>query len=154
LQPDHARDVAARDERFIERKVRVNNPPVALDAHVEHHVALDLILSITQVAQAQKVFALKLGHEAEAAEVDAQHRNVAVRSGFGKVQDRTVAAKRDDHVRAADLLLKRLNVEPVALRRLLIAKRQAHDIRAANLVEHALGLLRDAKLRVAVGIRA
>ena len=120
----------------------------------EHHVALDLILSVTQVAQAQKVFALKLRHKAEAAEVDAQHRNVAVRGGFGKVQDRTVAAKRDNHVRTADLLLKRLNVEPVALRRLLIAKRQAHDIRAANLVEHALGLLRDAKLRVAVGIRA
>ena len=117
-------------------------------------MALDLILPIAQVAQLRELLALKLGHKAKAAEVDAQHRNVAVRGGFGKVQDRTVAAKRDDHVRTADLLLKRLNVEPVALRRLLIAKRQAHDIRAANLVEHALGLLRDAKLRVAVGIRA
>ena len=70
------------------------------------------------------------------------------------MQDTHLLTIGDDHIRAADLLLKRLNVEPVALRRLLIAKRQAHDIRAANLVEHALGLLRDAKLRVAVGIRA
>ena len=154
MQPDHARDVAARDERFVERKVRVDDPPVALDAHIEHHVALDLILSVAQIAQTRKVFAFELGHKAEAAEVDAQHRDIAVRGGFGQVQDRTVATERDDHVRTADLLLKRLNVEPVALRRLLIAKRQAHNIRAANLVEHALGLLRDAKLRVAVGIRA
>ena len=117
-------------------------------------MALDLVLSIAQVAQLRELLAFELGHEAEAAEVDAKHRNVAVRGGFRQVQDRTVAAKRDDQVRTADLLLKRLNVEPVALRRLLIAKRQAHDIRAANLVEHALGLLRDAKLRVAVGIRA
>ena len=92
MQPDHARDVAARDERLVERKVRVDDPPVALDAHVEHHVALDLILSVTQVAQAQKVFALKLRHKAEAAEVDAQHRNIAVRGGFGKVQERTVGS--------------------------------------------------------------
>ena len=152
VEPDHAGHRSAGHDRLVERKVGVDDAPLAHHADVEHHAALDRVFFVHQLAEAAKLLLLQLRHEAERAEVHAEHRNVAVRRGLGKVQDRAVAAEGDDHVRAAQLLLERTDIEAVALGLLLVAERHAHDVRTVNAVENALGLLGDGQLMVAVGV--
>ena len=77
-----------------------------------------------------------------------------MRRRFGKVEDRSVAAEGDDQIRPAQLLLQRFDRQPEALDLFLVAERQAHYIRAARFVKHALGFPGDTKLRIAVGIGA
>ena len=75
----------------------------AVDAHhdVERHAFLDAVVALDDVVEhGVDGIGLGLGEEADAAEIDAQHRDFDVAGEFGGAQERAVAAE-DEHQFAA-----------------------------------------------------
>ena len=152
IQPYNPCNGALGDDGVVESDVVIHGLSAPEDGHVQHHPGLHVEAPVRQIPQAVQLVHLQLRHESEASQIHSQHRDAVQRHRPGQMQNGAVAAEGDDHVRAAQLLLERTDIEAVALGLLLVAERHAHDVRTVNAVEDALGLLGDGQLMVAVGV--
>ena len=62
-------------------------------------------IPVFQVVEPLQLVGLQLRHEAETAQIDAQHRHAVQRHGAGQMQDGAVAAKGNEQISPLDLLL-------------------------------------------------
>jgi len=107
-----------------------------------------------QVTQALQLVGLQLRHEAQAAQIDAQHRHVVQCRRAAQVQDGAVAAEGDHQVGRLDLLLElpHGNAQLVAVA--VPVERQAHHRFKADPLQNGLGVLGHLQFAVPVGIGA
>ena len=123
------------------------------DLDVEHTARLEGIVPCRDPFQQLQLAGFQLRNKAHCPDVDAKHGNVIGRRKLGRMEDRSVAAEADQHLRVADLLFQVVKMDAGRKRIALVyLKRQTHPDRYALGLQNALCLLRDAELLVAVGI--
>ena len=97
---------------------------------------------------------LQLGHKAQAAQVDAQHRHAVERHCPGQVQDRAIAAEGDQQVGPFDLLLQLPDGHAQLVVVALPTERQTHHRFKADALQNLLGALGHLQFAVPIGIGA
>ena len=101
VEPDDARQRAARDDDVVERGERrpsAGRPPGRMRP-VERHPLLERVGAGARAARGRlELVRLGLGQEADLAEVDAEDRHVDLGHGPDRAQERAVAAEHHEHV--------------------------------------------------------
>ena len=97
----HAEPRPLLEAGLVERPAAVDDLAVGAHHDVERHAFLDAVVALDDVVEhGVDVIGLGLGEEADAAEIDAQHRDFDVAGEFGGAQERAVAAEDEDQFAA------------------------------------------------------
>ena len=91
------------NHRIVQTDIVEDDIPVPLNHHIQHHPLVDPVISCGQLLQPVQLRALQLRHKAHGADVDAQHGNAPPGGGLGHMQDGSVAAEADHHIRVGQL---------------------------------------------------
>ena len=100
-QLDDARERALRDDHVVQHDAIGEPASSGLHRHVQHHPLFGLRGAVDGAFERRKDLRQRhLGEKPEAAEVDAENRNVGVRlrDAAGRAEQRAVATEHDDHV--------------------------------------------------------
>ena len=105
-QAHHPGHRALGDHHVVEACLPLQDISIPGDHDIQHFPAFNLIFSRRNPPQELQLCAFQLRNEAHGADVDAQHRDVGPGGSLGGVEDGSVPAKTDQHVRPRQLLLQ------------------------------------------------
>ena len=105
---DHMGDGALPDHSVIQAHIRVDLLAVPQNGNVQHHSFFNGKIPAFQAAQSVQRADLQLCQKAQSPHVDTQHGDLVQRRQLGQMQDRPIAAKGDDQIRALQLRQQRL----------------------------------------------